>query len=129
VRVLNYSGSGIETTFTQGEDACLAAMVPSSLPATDAAELLVVGALPDVVEDQLRRCWPRLASAGRLLPARRSHDLPAVGPNTRFMLAQPFLGDTAAALDRAAPAGSPRPFPFGAEGTTLWLQPDRRRLR
>jgi light-independent protochlorophyllide reductase subunit N len=28
VRVLNYSGSGIETTFTQGEDACLASMVP-----------------------------------------------------------------------------------------------------
>ena len=28
VRILNYSGSGIETTFTQGEDACLAAMVP-----------------------------------------------------------------------------------------------------
>lgn len=28
VRVLNYSGSGIETTFTQGEDACLAALVP-----------------------------------------------------------------------------------------------------
>src|SRR5271156_2100387 len=29
VRVLNYSGSGIETTFTEGEDACLAAMVPT----------------------------------------------------------------------------------------------------
>jgi light-independent protochlorophyllide reductase subunit N len=29
VRVLNYSGSGIETTFTQGEDACLASLVPS----------------------------------------------------------------------------------------------------
>ena len=28
VRVLNYSGSGIETTFTQGEDACLTSMVP-----------------------------------------------------------------------------------------------------
>ena len=28
VRVLHYSGSGIETTFTQGEDACLAALVP-----------------------------------------------------------------------------------------------------
>ncbi len=27
VRVLNYSGSGIETTFTQGEDACLASLV------------------------------------------------------------------------------------------------------
>ncbi|MEE4300318.1 MAG: nitrogenase component 1, partial [Pseudomonadales bacterium] len=26
VRVLNYSGSGIETTFTEGEDACLAAL-------------------------------------------------------------------------------------------------------
>ena len=32
VRVLSYSGSGIETTFTQGEDACLAALVPN-LPA------------------------------------------------------------------------------------------------
>ena len=30
VRVLSYSGSGIETTFTQGEDACLAAMVPGA---------------------------------------------------------------------------------------------------
>src|SRR6201996_374224 len=29
VRVLNYSGSGIETTFTQGEDACLASLVPA----------------------------------------------------------------------------------------------------
>jgi len=29
VRVLSYSGSGIETTFTQGEDACLAALVPT----------------------------------------------------------------------------------------------------
>ena len=26
-RILSYSGSGIETTFTQGEDACLAALV------------------------------------------------------------------------------------------------------
>ena len=36
VRVLNFSGSGIETTFTQGEDAWLAAMVPV-LPATQAS--------------------------------------------------------------------------------------------
>ena len=34
VRILNYSGSGIETTFTQGEDACLASLVPQ-LPAFD----------------------------------------------------------------------------------------------
>ena len=31
VRILSYSGSGIETTFTQGEDACLASLV-SELP-------------------------------------------------------------------------------------------------
>ena len=53
VRVLNYSGSGIETTFTQGEDACLAALVPG-LPETDERQLIVAGALPDVVEDQMR---------------------------------------------------------------------------
>ena len=38
VRILNYSGSGIETTFTQGEDACLAALVPI-LPRETAAGL------------------------------------------------------------------------------------------
>src|SRR6056300_968441 len=57
VRVLNYSGSGIETTFTQGEDACLAALVPHMPPAKPGAapQLLVVGTLADVVEDQLQR--------------------------------------------------------------------------
>ena len=54
VRVLNYSGSGIETTFTQGEDACLASLVPE-LPPTRDRSLLIVGALADIVEDQLRR--------------------------------------------------------------------------
>lgn len=34
VRVVNYSGSGIETTFTQGEDGALAALTPSCRPAT-----------------------------------------------------------------------------------------------
>lgn len=122
VRVLNYSGSGIETTFTQGEDACLAAMMPA-LPETTARELLLVGALPDVVEDQ---ALALLAAMGvgpvRCLPARRSGDLPAVGPNTVFALVQPFLGDTHAALTRRGARGLAAPFPFGAEGTTLWLQ-------
>lgn len=55
VRVLHYSGSGIETIFTQGEDACLKAMVPH-LPqrSTPGRHVLVVGALADVVEDQMR---------------------------------------------------------------------------
>ncbi len=122
VRVYNYSGSGIETTFTQGEDACLAAMVPA-LPATDKAELLVIGALPDVVEDQ---CLALLDGLGigpvHLLPARRAADLPAIGPNTRYILTQPFLGDTSAALDRRGARRIAAPFPFGEEGTTLWLQ-------
>ena len=122
VRVLNYSGSGIETTFTQGEDACLASMVPT-MGATAEKELLLVGALPDVVEDQ---AMGLLAALGitkvRCLPARRSADALAIGPNTVFALLQPFLGDTHAALTRRGARHIPAPFPFGAEGTTLWLQ-------
>jgi light-independent protochlorophyllide reductase subunit N len=122
VRVLNYSGSGIETTFTQGEDACLAAMVPA-LPKTAARELLLVGALPDVVEDQALALLTAMGITPiRCLPARRSHDLPAVGENTVFALTQPFLGDTHAALIRRGARHIAAPFPFGAEGTTLWLQ-------
>ena len=65
VRVLNYSGSGIETTFTQGEDACLAAWVPQMpTSATHAPDsLLVVGSLPDVVEDQFARLFRDLGLA------------------------------------------------------------------
>ncbi|WP_298437926.1 ferredoxin:protochlorophyllide reductase (ATP-dependent) subunit N [uncultured Jannaschia sp.] len=122
VRVLNYSGSGIETTFTQGEDACLAAMVPK-LEATDAPNLLLVGALPDVVEDQARAL---LAGMGieqvQVLPGRRADQDPQVGPNTRYALLQPFLGDTSDALDRRGATHIPAPFPFGEEGTTLWLR-------
>ena len=121
VRVLNFSGSGIETTFTQGEDACLAAMVPV-LPQTQARELLLVGALPDVVEDQALKLLADLGVGPvRCLPARRSDALPAVGPNTVFILAQPFLGDTHAALIRRGARHLAAPFPFGAEGTTRWL--------
>ena len=49
-------------------------------------------------------------------------DLPAVGANTVFALVQPFLGDTHAALTRRGARHLPAPFPFGAEGTTAWLQ-------
>jgi light-independent protochlorophyllide reductase subunit N len=122
VRVLNYSGSGIETTFTQGEDACLAAMIPG-LPQTEAKELLMVGALPDVVEDQALALLAAMGVAPvRCLPARRTADLPAVGPNTVVALTQPFLGDTHAALMRRGAKSLVAPFPFGEEGTTAWLQ-------
>jgi light-independent protochlorophyllide reductase subunit N len=123
VRVLNYSGSGIETTFTQGEDSCLASLVPE-LPRADhdEASLLVVGALADVVEDQFGDLFERLGIGPvHFLPPRRSTQLPAVGPGTRMLLAQPFLGDTAAALERRGVQLLPAPFPIGAEGTTEWL--------
>ncbi|MEM9717344.1 MAG: ferredoxin:protochlorophyllide reductase (ATP-dependent) subunit N [Pseudomonadota bacterium] len=122
VRVLNYSGSGIETTFTQGEDACLEAMVPV-LGATDDANLVVVGALPDVVEDQLIGMIKDFGISNvSCLPASRASDEPKIGPNTRFVLAQPFLGDTAAALTRRGAHHLAAPFPFGVEGTDAWLK-------
>ena len=125
VRILNYSGSGIETTFTQGEDACLAALVPSmAAAAPDAAKsLMIVGSLPDIVEDQFRRTFAELGiPAVFTLPPRRAADLPPVGANTVFLLAQPFLGDTGHALEDRGARHLPALFPFGAEGTTAWLR-------
>ena len=122
VRVLNYSGSGIETTFTEGEDACLASMVPV-LKDTKESELLVVGALPDVVEDQMVSLLTDMGIGPiRLLPARRIDDTTAIGENTVFALVQPFLGDTHAALERRGARHIAAPFPFGDEGTTAWLR-------
>ncbi len=125
VRVLNYSGSGIETTFTQGEDACLAALVPQlpSLPATDEPNLLIVGSLADVVEDQFLRLFAELGVGPvHVLPPRRSRDLPPVGPNTRLLVAQPFLADTLRALEARGAKRLAAPYPLGAEGTTAWLR-------
>ena len=125
VRVLSYSGSGIETTFTQGEDACLAALVPN-LPtaAVDAPpSLLIVGTLADVVEDQFMRLFAALGIGPvHFFPPRRAGAMPAIGPNTRLLLAQPFLADTARVLEARGAHRLPAPFPLGAEGTTLWLQ-------
>jgi light-independent protochlorophyllide reductase subunit N len=123
-RVLHYSGSGIETTFTEGEDACLAALVPDLVAsAPDAApELMIVGALPDVVEDQFLRLFAQMGIATvHSFPARRAGAMPPVGPNTRFLLAQPFLGDTARALADRGAVRLEALFPFGAEGTSDWL--------
>jgi light-independent protochlorophyllide reductase subunit N len=123
VRVLNYSGSGIETTFTQGEDACLAALVPE-MPAEPgtARSLLVVGALAEVVEDQFLRLFAALGVGPvRFLPSRRAAELPPIGPGTRYILAQPFLNDTARALEARGATRIAAPFPLGVEGTTAWL--------
>ena len=122
VRVLSYSGSGIETTFTQGEDACLASLVSELPSASDASpSLLVVGTLPDVVEDQLARTFEALDIPTAFFPARSSQALPAVGPSTSFLLAQPFLGETGRKLEERGAKHIASPFPFGVEGTTAWL--------
>lgn len=125
VRVLNYSGSGIETTFTQGEDACLASMVPDlpALPETAPTELMVVGALADVVEDQFKRLFDQLGIGPvRFFPPRSALDCPPVGASTRFLLAQPFLADTARALEARGATRLAAPFPLGVEGTSRWLR-------
>lgn len=124
VRVLNYSGSGIETTFTQGEDACLASMAPL-LPvrSTPQQHLLIVGALADVVEDQLGALLKAMGIVHfDFFPPRKSTKLPAVGPSTVFLLAQPFLADTAKCLEAKGLRRLSAPFPLGANGTTQWLQ-------
>ncbi len=124
VRVLNYSGSGIETTFTQGEDACLASLVPELPTQQDARpRLMVVGSLADVVEDQMRGLFKAIGIDDvDFFPPRRSTELPAIGPSTRFLLAQPFLADTTRALQARGAQHVPALFPLGVEGTTQWLQ-------
>jgi light-independent protochlorophyllide reductase subunit N len=125
VRILSYSGSGIETTFTQGEDTCLAALVPSmpvERPETPKS-LMVVGALADVVEDQFARLFAEMGLGPvHFLPMRRAADIPPVGPGASFLLAQPFLGDTSRALEERGARRIAAPFPLGEEGTTAWLR-------
>lgn len=125
VRILNYSGSGIETTFTQGEDACLASLAPTLPPEPEGApaSLMVVGALADVVEDQFARLFEAMGIGPvRFLPARLADDMPSVGENTLVLLAQPFLTDTMRALEERGATLLPAPFPLGARGTTAWLR-------
>ncbi len=122
VNVVNFSGSGIETTFTEGEDACLAALVPE-LPQTDARQLIVAGALPDVVEDQMLGLLEAMGIGPVTVLPTTSADVPvAIGSNTVFALSQPFLGETHAALTRRGARHIAAPFPFGEEGTTAWLR-------
>jgi light-independent protochlorophyllide reductase subunit N len=123
VRVLAYTGSGIETTFTQGEDSCLRALVPTmpGLP-PDERSLLVIGSLPDIVEDQLARLFADLGIAPvHFLPPRRAAAMPPVGPSTLVLAAQPFVGETAAALSERGAELLAAPYPFGIEGTRAWL--------
>lgn len=122
VRVTAFTGSGIETTFTQGEDQALRALVPE-MPATAETQLLVLGCLPDIVEDQLQRVFTALGIAPvHFLPPRRARILPGVGPGTRVLAAQPFDGETLRALVARGASFLPAPYPFGVEGSAAWFE-------
>jgi len=122
VRVVSYSGSGIETTFTQGEDNALTALVPL-LPSSSDESLLVVGTMADQVEDQLYRLFNQLGLPRvQILPPRRSTDLPSVGANTRILLSQPYLSATTRALQARGAQLIGAPYPLGVKGTTAWIQ-------
>jgi light-independent protochlorophyllide reductase subunit N len=84
---------------------------------------MVVGALSDVVEDQFNRLFEDMGIGPvRFFPARLADDMPPVGKNTVFLLAQPFLTETMRALEDRGATHIPAPFPLGAEGTTAWLK-------
>ena len=124
VRFVSFSGSGIETTFTQGEDNCLASLA-TDLPADTSAEdrLLVVGTVPDIVEDQFRRLFTQLGIEHvDFFPGSQSTDLPGIGAKTKLLLAQPFLGETLRALESRGATLLSAPFPLGAEGSEAWIR-------
>ena len=132
VKVLNYSGSGIETTFTQGEDACLASLIDSfpvvahrAGPDQDTAhkKLLIVGTLADVVEDQMQRIFKAMGLHGvEFFPGRNSQHVPEIDESTVYLLAQPFLADTAKRLDARGAIRLPAPYPLGVQGTSAWFE-------
>ena len=122
VRVVNYSGSGIETTFTQGEDGALKALVPL-MPMTQESQLLLVGTLANPVEDRLIKLFNRLGIKKiASLPPRESIDLPAIGPGTKVLLTQPYLTDTARVLKDRGAEIIKAPFPLGVEGSRMWME-------
>jgi len=122
VRVLNYSGSGIETTFTQGEDEALKALIPL-MPSTQQKQLLLVGTLANAVEDRLITIFKRLGIENvNSFPPRQSTELPPIGEGTKVLLVQPYLGATARALKDRGAQIIKAPFPFGVEGSQLWME-------
>ncbi|MEZ5800525.1 MAG: nitrogenase component 1 [Nitratireductor sp.] len=123
-RVMAYSGSGIETTFTQGEDNFLAELVtrmPAEKPGA-APSLIVVGAMADVVEDQMTRIFHGMGIENvAFLPSRSSESLPAIGPNTAFLMAQPWVNATALAM-RSVVQGGLQHLIRWVRRPTAWLK-------
>ena len=121
VRFVNYSGSGIETTFTQGEDGALKALVPL-IESTDDEKLLLVGTLANNVEDRFKKIFNNIGITNvESFPPRQSTELPKIGKNTKVLLAQPYLSDTVRDLKHRGCEIIQAPFPLGVEGSTKWV--------
>ncbi len=121
VRVVNYSGSGIETTFTQGEDGALKALIPL-MESTDDEKLLLVGTLANNVEDRFKKIFNNIGIANvESFPPRQSTELPKIGRNTKVLLTQPYLSDTVRDLKHRGCEIIYAPFPLGVEGSTKWF--------
>ena len=121
VRFVNYSGSGIETTFTQGEDGALKALVPL-MESTDDEKLLLVGTLANNVEDRFKKIFNNIGITNvESFPPRKSTELPKIGKNTKVLLAQPYLSDTVRDLKHRGCEIIQAPFPLGVEGSTKWV--------
>ncbi len=121
VRFVNYSGSGIETTFTQGEDGALKALVPL-MESTDDEKLLLVGTLANNVEDRFKKIFNSIGITNvESFPPRQSTELPKIGKNTKVLLAQPYLSDTVRDLKHRGCEIIQGPFPLGVEGSTKWV--------
>ena len=121
VRFVNYSGSGIETTFTQGEDGALKALVPL-MESTDDEKLLLVGTLANNVEDRFKKIFNHIGITNvESFPPRQSTELPKIGNKTKVLLTQPYLSDTVRDLNHRGCEIIHAPFPLGVEGSTKWF--------
>jgi len=121
VRFVNYSGSGIETTFTQGEDGALKALLPL-MESTDDEKLLLVGTIANNVEDRFKKIFNNIGITNvESFPPRQSTELPKIGKNTKVLLTQPYLSDTVRDLKHRGCEIIYAPFPLGVEGSTKWI--------
>ncbi len=121
VRFVNYSGSGIETTFTQGEDGALKALIPL-MESTNDKKLLLVGTLANNVEDRFKKIFNNIGISNvESFPPRQSTELPKIGKNTKVLLTQPYLSDTVRDLKHRGCEIIYAPFPLGVEGSTKWF--------
>ncbi len=122
VTVINYSGSGIETTFTQGEDGALKALVPL-MQTTNKEQLLIVGTLANAVEDRLIKIFGKFGIENiHSFPPRNSTNLPSIGLGTKVLLTQPYLTETSRELKDRGAEILQTSFPLGVEGSRKWME-------